>query len=143
MFTGFDSLIFRQRWCGRVIRRQSAKLSYTSLILVTTSKKFYTRFVYRLGPKVFILARGVRFSYRVPRLVRIMVITADCLSAYESSILSRVAKFQFRETRARCMGLTVNQWLDEFDPHTRSQYQCISGRVGELRRTVNPFPLGE
>ena len=27
----------------------------------------------------------------------------------------------FRETRARCMGLTVNQWLDEFDSHTRSQ----------------------
>lgn len=30
--------------------------------------------------------------------------------------------FLFRETRARCMGLTVNQWLDEFDSHTRSQF---------------------
>jgi hypothetical protein len=27
---------------------------------------------------------------------------------------------QFRETRARRMGLTVNQWLGGFDPHTRS-----------------------
>jgi len=26
----------------------------------------------------------------------------------------------FRETRARCMSLTVNQWLGGFDPHTRS-----------------------
>ena len=27
----------------------------------------------------------------------------------------------FRETRARCMSLTVNQWLGGFDSHTRSQ----------------------
>ena len=26
----------------------------------------------------------------------------------------------FRETRARCMGVTVNHWLEEFDPLTRS-----------------------
>ena len=27
----------------------------------------------------------------------------------------------FREIQARCRDLTVNQWLGEFDPHTRSQ----------------------
>ena len=27
----------------------------------------------------------------------------------------------FRKIRARCMDLTVNQWLGEFDPHMRSQ----------------------
>ena len=30
----------------------------------------------------------------------------------------------FRKTRARCMGLTVNQWLGGFDPHIRSQTIC-------------------
>ena len=29
--------------------------------------------------------------------------------------------FLFREIQARCRDLTVNQWLGEFDPHTRSQ----------------------
>ena len=32
-----------------------------------------------------------------------------------------VGLFLFRKIRARCMDLTVNQWLGEFDPHTRSQ----------------------
>jgi hypothetical protein len=54
-------------------------------------------------------------------LDRIKVITSDCLSDYRGSIPRRVAK-QFRETRARCMGVTVNHWLEEFDPLTRSQF---------------------
>lgn len=29
--------------------------------------------------------------------------------------------FIFREIQARCRDLTVNQWLGEFDSHTRSQ----------------------
>ena len=37
-------------------------------------------------------------------------------------------QFLFREIRARCMDLTVNQWLDEFDPHTRSQSKSRSSR---------------
>ena len=39
----------------------------------------------------------------------------------EVRFLSARAFFIFRETRARCMGLTVNQWLGGFDSHTRSQ----------------------
>ena len=35
------------------------------------------------------------------------------------------APILFREIRARCMDLTVNQWLGEFDPHTRSQWRVI------------------
>ena len=30
-------------------------------------------------------------------------------------------KFLFRKTRARCMGVTVNHWLAEFDSQVRSQ----------------------
>jgi len=47
--------------------------------------------------------------------------------------------FLFREIQARCRDLTVNQWLGEFDPHTRSQlllahyvmvaYQTLTLRV--------------
>ena len=46
-------------------------------------------------------------AYTKFRLVSIMVITADCLSAYESSILSRVAKL-FQSSTA-VVQLTVNQ----------------------------------
>ena len=34
----------------------------------------------------------------------------------------------FREIQARCRDLTVNQWLGEFDPHTRSHYRNIPRR---------------
>ena len=34
---------------------------------------------------------------------------------------SSTAPNLFREIQARCRDLTVNQWLGEFDPHTRSQ----------------------
>ena len=50
-----------------------------------------------------------------------MVIISDCLSEDGSSILPRIANFLFRKTRARCMGVTVNHWLVEFDPLMRSQ----------------------
>ena len=42
------------------------------------------------------------------------------LVATEVQVL-RSAPILFREIRAGCMDLTVNQWLGEFDPHTRSQ----------------------
>ena len=50
-------------------------------------------------------------------------------SGYYTGLSSRISgfdspqdrQFLFREIRARCMDLTVNQWLGEFDPHTRSQ----------------------
>ena len=35
----------------------------------------------------------------------------------------------FRETRARCMGLTVNQWLEGFDSLTRSQIITIGQSI--------------
>ena len=41
-----------------------------------------------------------------------------------------LTQFQFRKTRARCMGWTVNPWLGEFDPHIRSQV------MGELAESV-------
>ena len=55
------------------------------------------------------------------RCVHIMVIISDCLSEDGSSILPRIANFLFRKTRARCMGVTVNHWLVEFDSLMRSQ----------------------
>jgi hypothetical protein len=38
---------------------------------------------------------------------------------FESLIVHHAV--QFRRTRARCMGVTVNHWLVEFDPLMRSQ----------------------
>lgn len=49
------------------------------------------------------------------------------------NVVRRVARIPFRETRARCMGLTVNQWLEGFDSLTRSQYSC-------KKKTLRPKP---
>ena len=38
--------------------------------------------------------------------------------------------YSFRRIRARCMDLTVNQWLDWFDPSVRSKYNSISFNAG-------------
>jgi len=35
-----------------------------------------------------------------------------------------------REIQARCRDLTVNQWLGEFDPHTRSKEVLMGAVVG-------------
>ena len=46
----------------------------------------------------------------------------ETIAKSESSLL--------REIQARCRDLTVNQWLGEFDPHTRSKEFLLGAVVG-------------
>lgn len=61
---------------------------------------------------------GLHHNNSECRLARLSRLVWDQETA--SSNLATPTKIQFRETRARRMGLTVNQWLGGFDPHTRS-----------------------
>ena len=41
-----------------------------------------------------------------------------------------------REIQARCRDLTVNQWLGEFDPHTRSKELLLAYCVMVAQQTL-------
>ena len=58
--------------------------------------------------------RWVRFPSAAPNKGREIISRRSSLEYLPSTNL-------FREIQAWCKDLTVNQWLGEFDPHTRSQ----------------------
>lgn len=75
------------------------------------------------------LARLVRSQYSPPNLVLKCSWTHTALSLPKSGdryplrppSFSIISNKLFRKTRARCMGVTVNHWLVEFDSLMRSQ----------------------
>ena len=55
---------------------------------------------------------------------------SQCLLVSMGGIETNAKTSLLREIQARCRDLTVNQWLGEFDPHTRSKEVSMGAVVG-------------
>jgi hypothetical protein len=62
-----------------------------------------------------------------------------CLTVVSDDERYRNFQSLFRRTRARCMGVTVNHWLVEFDSLMRSQVVNGEDAYQEGHRTVTPW----
>lgn len=92
-------------------RRQAPIARATSLCVVPTRCRC-RGVARRLEHVAFTHAARVRFPPPRP---------AEATNEWRLRFAIRLLFHRFRRTRARCMGVTVNHWLAEFDPQVRSQ----------------------